>query len=824
MKKRRNAILAICLACSMIAGSFSILPAKTAQAADETGTNYYVDAENGDDTADGLTPDRAWKTLDNVNEKEFEPGDKILLKEGTEYHGTLEPEGSGTAEYPISIDIYDGDMIGKEAGERAAIHADGEYDCTVFLQNQSHWNISNLEVTNKTDDNSVRRVGVNVEVTKPGLYSGFHLDNLYVHDVSGTLDGKDKRNGGIYFTVDADNAEITGKEARFDSVLIENCYVKDVSRTGISMGWTVKDGDSYGYGGYLPQDFIDNYYHTNVVIRNNYVQRAGGDAIVPMYCKEPLIEYNVADSCSQNTADNPNAMYNAGIWPWRCEDAVFQYNEAFGTKLNGDGQAFDCDFSRGTTYQYNYSHNNEGGFMLVCKDESLESIIRYNISQNDMRTLFMLSNTNEAVFYNNTFYIDGAEIDSGHGGIASMYNNIFYNVGSKTNVSWGRNSTYDNNLYYGFDNLPADTNKVVGDPKFVDPGKGGTATLGDMAIDTLDGYRLQADSPAIDAGKEIADNGGRDYFGTALSDGRTDIGAAEYVVAEPEGISTAVLEYAIELAEKADKTGVVESVTKKFDEALANAESILTRIEGGDASITQAMVDESWQQLIEIMQYLSFKQGDKTDLEKVVAVAETIDLEKYLDAGQIQFTQALKAANSVLESGDAMQTDIDNAWKLLLKSMSELRIKPDKSLLQDLVVQAEGMNVAGVDEETVSVFRTAVAAAKAVLNNEQATKEEVEVATADLQESIDRISASAGDTTAEDSKEEEQNSDVASIISRDDSANTDSQTTATSETAKNTKTEKSAKTGDETNLIFAFGGALLAAGLVVSRRKRFMNK
>ena len=815
MRKKKKALIALSLACTMVFGNLSMIPAKAAPATDEVGTNYYVDSENGDDAADGLTPDTAWETLDNVNEKEFEPGDKILLKEGTQYHGTLNPSGSGTEEAPISIDIYNGDVIGEEAGERAAVHSDGEYDCTVLLENVSHWNISNLEVTNKADDNSVRRAGVNVEVTKPGLYSGFHLDNLYVHDVSGTLDGKDRRNGGIYFTVDADKAEIEGKETRFDSVLIENCYVRDVSRTGISMGWTIKDGDSYGYGGILPEDFINNYYHTNVVIRNNYVQRAGGDAIVPMYCKEPLIEYNVGDSCSQNTADNPNAMYNAGIWPWRCEDAVFQYNEVFGTKLNGDGQAFDCDFSRGTTYQYNYSHNNEGGFMLVCKDESLESIIRYNISQNDKRTLFMLSNPNEAVFYNNTFYIDGANIDSGHGGKASMYNNIFYNVGENKSVSWGGNTAYDTNLYYGFDDLPNDANKVEGDPKFVNPGQGGTATLGDMAIDTLDGYKLQADSPAIDAGKTIEDNGGRDYFGNPIADQKTDIGAAEYTVAEPSGVSTAVLEYAIELAGKADTEGVVDSVVKKFDEVLENAEAILARVNGGDASVTQEMIDQAWKDLINIMQYLSFKQGDKTDLQKVIDMASSLDLTKYLEEGQKEFTDALTAAREVSADGDAMQEEVDTAWKNLLKAMSELRIKPDKNALEELVNKAEGMSLEGVDAQVAAEFKTAVMSATAVLNDEQATQQEVDTAKANLQASIDKVSVSVDNSQSEENKEKEGTTGNTS---------TDNGTTSSSGSnapAQKAKTVKSVKTGDETNMMFAFMGMLFAAGLLeMSRRKR----
>ena len=44
------------------------------------GTTYYVDARDGNDTADGKTEDTAWKSFDRVNSKTFLPGDKILLK------------------------------------------------------------------------------------------------------------------------------------------------------------------------------------------------------------------------------------------------------------------------------------------------------------------------------------------------------------------------------------------------------------------------------------------------------------------------------------------------------------------------------------------------------------------------------------------------------------------------------------------------------------------------------------------------------------------------------------------------------------------------
>ena len=41
---------------------------------------YYVSSSSGNDTNDGLTPERAFKTLKRVSEEKLSPGDSLLLK------------------------------------------------------------------------------------------------------------------------------------------------------------------------------------------------------------------------------------------------------------------------------------------------------------------------------------------------------------------------------------------------------------------------------------------------------------------------------------------------------------------------------------------------------------------------------------------------------------------------------------------------------------------------------------------------------------------------------------------------------------------------
>ena len=125
-------------------------------------------------------------------------------------------------------------------------------------------------------------------------------------------------------------------------------------------------------------------------------------------------------------------------------------------------------------------------------------------------------------------------------------------------------------------------------------------------------------------------------------------------------------------------------------------------------------------------------------------MAKTLDLSEYLDEGQQVFADALAAAEAVLKDGDAMQDEVDQSWRGLLKAMSELRLKPNKDALKDLINEANGMSTEGADEETIAVFQNALAAAMSVYDDEQATEEEVMTAEEGLQAALDQLHAAVG--------------------------------------------------------------------------------
>ena len=295
-----------------------------------------------------------------------------------------------------------------------------------------------------------------------------------------------------------------------------------------------------------------------------------------------------------------------------------------------------------------------------------------------------------------------------------------------------------------------------------------------------------------------------------------------------EEISTAVLEYALELAENVDTEGVVDSVVEIFNDRKAAAQDILERAKAGDPSVTQSMVDESWQGLIEIIQYMSFKAGDMTDLQKVVDLANSLDLTKYLDEGQQEFTDALAAAEAILGEEFTEQSKIDQAWKDLLKAMSELRLKPSKGALEELIASAQSLSTDGVSEEAAAVFRSALARAVSVYEDEQATEEEVASAQEELQTAIDQMVASAGGTENPGQGTDSSSTDdlIAGVQAGTGSTSGGSTGTTGSTSTGGSKTtasgSKATKTGDSMMPIAGSvtAMALAAAAAVLAKKKR----
>jgi hypothetical protein len=342
---------------------------------------YYVDSLQGEDSRSGTSQEAAWKSLERVNSMDFRPGDRILLKAGSVWQGQLAPKNSGSEGAPIRVDRYG-------AGRRPRIDGGGKVDDAVLLRNVQYIEMRNLEVTNQGETPG-DRCGIHIFADNFGTAKHIVVAGMYVHDVNGTNQRKDV--GGIIFRTNGDKTP-----SRFDGLRIEQNIVWKVDRSAIA-------AQSYHW----PRRRWFPSLH--VVIRDNFVEDIGGDGIVPWATDGAVVEHNIARHCNRRA----NA-YNAGIWPWSTDNTLLQLNEAALTHTTLDGQGFDADYnSRHTLFQYNYSHDNEGGFMLICspgqRDQdnvgNLGTIVRYNISRDDRARIFHLSAAVDTTVHDNAIYV-----------------------------------------------------------------------------------------------------------------------------------------------------------------------------------------------------------------------------------------------------------------------------------------------------------------------------------------------------------------------------------------------------------------------------------
>lgn len=190
----------------------------------------------------------------------------------------------------------------------------------------------------------------------------------------------------------------------------------------------------------------------------------------------------------------------------------------------------------------------------------------------------------------------------------------------------------------------------------------------------------------------------------------------------------------------ADLTDVVESIVELYNERISAAEALLARAEAGDPALTQEEVDQSVEDLIEIVQYLSFT-GNKDELEKVITAAQEMEaeLDKYLEKGQAEFLAALETAENVMADGDALQEEINDVMLQLVKGMADLRLRPDKSLLEELLKEANGKNKESYTEESYQNLLSAISVADAAYSNLEADQEEVDGAAELLRAAIDSL-------------------------------------------------------------------------------------
>lgn len=302
-------------------------------------------------------------------------------------------------------------------------------------------------------------------------------------------------------------------------------------------------------------------------------------------------------------------------------------------------------------------------------------------------------------------------------------------------------------------------------------------------------------------------------------------------VSASQPVSKRTLEYFLNQAkgyvEDGTVAGCIESVQKLFEEAIAEGDAVMA-----DENATRKEVVNAAAKLMYAIQALDMKAADKTDLEMAVELGDMIDLTQYVEEGQAEFKDALLKAKEVLADGDAFQDEVDSAWDALVDAIAALRLKADKSVLEQLISQMEGLDLTVYTEESVAVFRTAFAAANSIYLDEtlsvddQAKVDDAVDALQAAYEGLEKKQSGEPENPGGDDTDDPQNpgSDDTDNPQNPggDSGNTGGQGGTTAGQSQN-KNSGAVQTGDSTSAVAAGVTLVLAAAaaaVVLLRRRK----
>lgn len=846
---------------------------------------YYVDAVNGDDSNDGTTPETAWKTLTKASSiRKLTEGGSILLKAGCVWNGEqLEVKNAeGTVENPIVIGSYGEGAKPVINGNGANWSADSKEElAAVHIYNSENIIIENLEITNWDSSvsgdytqSSKLLSGLVVENKDAGELANVVIRNNKIHDVNGKMaGGSEKAAGGLIAVVTGGGSNHTGTvESYFAGLTIEGNEVYKVCHEAIYMEsvWASRKlvGGSSSDTGYQNAGNSSWIGSSDVVIENNYVHDVAGDGIVPINTTDCLVQYNLIDNSADtnwNYSNNPN---HAALWTWDTDNVTFRYNEACNTSKEGwnlgisgtnDSMAFDFDYGvQNCLYEYNYSHDNYGGFLMLCPGPgaTVNNIARYNLSVNDglydgapmIRVGGGKYGSNGVQIYNNTMYwaetgysVALAPTSNWEGSVVtevSIFNNIFYGPAKADSVKTD-GVTYSNNLVWGgaedvYTAAVTDETTIAADPKFVDETDYTTGSWADgkTTLGKAEGFKLQADSPAINAGadhpeapsskpsavaNELVENKTEkpayDYYGTPLTDEKNDIGANEYV--EKVVVNKEALAEAIKDAEAVDAEKYTEVSYADMAEALENAQEVYK-----NEDATQAEVDGAAEALNTAIDALVEKPvvvpADKTELEEAIKDAEAVDGTLYTENTYAQLQEALEAAKAVNADEDAVQEDVDAQTAALKAAIAGLvknpaPVDPDevsKDALQKLYDSYQGIEKDKYTQASYDAYVKAMEDAEAVLADENAAQDQVDAAYKALTDAINGLTVEIPETPTNPTKPGQNNKPGQSI----------------KDNGKDKGTSTTVKTGDTAPIALYVVVAVLAlaavSGTLVVRRRR----
>ena len=209
----------------------------------------------------------------------------------------------------------------------------------------------------------------------------------------------------------------------------------------------------------------------------------------------------------------------------------------------------------------------------------------------------------------------------------------------------------------------------------------------------------------------------------------------ELTAAQTTPVDKSALEQAIANAEQYQEKDYTEESWNVFADALAKAIEVNENV-----NATQEEVDAAANALNDAIANLEkYVAPNKTLLQKTYEYALTLSTEGVTESAAEAFEQAKAAAKAVLDDPKATQEEVNTAWDNLLVGIWGLGLtQGDKTMLEELIARADEM-MANADKYVQDNWQQlvdALEAAKKVMDDGDAMKEDVEAAADALLEAI----------------------------------------------------------------------------------------
>lgn len=130
------------------------------------------------------------------------------------------------------------------------------------------------------------------------------------------------------------------------------------------------------------------------------------------------------------------------------------------------------------------------------------------------------------------------------------------------------------------------------------------------------------------------------------------------------------------------------------------------------------------------------------------AEAMVAEQDKYVQTDWQQLVDALAQAQELLEdSGNALAGDVGEASEALLNAILAQRYKANKENLEDILNQAQAVDLSGYTAQSVAVFQAALAEAQAVMADETLSVEDQDTVDAAVEALASAMNGLTAETT-----------------------------------------------------------------------------